>query len=140
MPRWASNVDLPYGDWDHFFLEEKDDGYQPILFLKSGSILPIGNIFQHTDDYNTDKITLLVNPSSDGTAYGQLYHDEGDGFDYKNNKFSLTGFSAKINEKRTLKINIANIAGDVKYSKKYRIGYVYDGKIIYSKWFFRKRT
>lgn len=135
VPRWASNVDLPYGDWDHFFLEEKDDGYQPILFLKPGSILPIGNIFQHTDDYNTDKITLLVNPSSDGTAYGQLYHDEGDGFDYKNNKFSLTGFNAKINEKGTLKINIDNIAGDTKYLRKYRIGYVYDGKIIYSKWF-----
>ena len=138
VPRWASNVDLPNGDWDHFFLEEKDDGYQPILFLKSGSIIPVGSIFQHTDEYNTDKITLLINPDNNGLAYGQLYHDDGDGFDYKKNKFSVTEFKAHVIKKDTLKINISNLSGNSQFPRKYRIGYVCDGKINYSEWFSQK--
>ena len=38
---------------------------------------------QSTVDYNTENITLLVNPDENGNAYGELYHDDGDGYDFK---------------------------------------------------------
>ena len=47
---------------------------------------------QSTVDYNTENITLLVNPDENGNAYGELYHDDGDGYDFKNGNFSLTSF------------------------------------------------
>ena len=82
IPRWANHVTLPKGDWDQLQLEAEDDGYQPLLALRPGSVLPyLGHTVQSTAVYEADSLTLFVNPSDDGTAYGEMYDDGGEGFD-----------------------------------------------------------
>lgn len=134
VPRWASNLELPEGDWDPIPFEEEDDGYQPIVLIRPGAIVPIGPIVQHTDDYNTDKITLLINPTQNGFAYGELYHDQGDGYGYKNGKYALHKFESKRDFSGKIKIEISKLDGELDYERLYRIGYVKDGEIFYSDW------
>ena len=134
IPRWASNLDLPQGDWDQLKLQEDTDIYQPILLQRPGSIIPMSGKIQSTVDYNTDNITLLVNPDENGNAYGELYHDDGDGYDYKSGNFSLTSFKCTLITNSLHSVEIKKIDGDKIDTRHYRIGLVEDGKIYYSNW------
>lgn len=134
IPRWAEDVEEPEGDWEKINFEKKDDGYQAIVKLRPGAIVPAGPVIQSTEDYNTGKITLFVNPDENGNASGQLYDDAHDGFGYREGAYSLTGFSATKTSSGDLKISIQHLEGNQKPVRKYRIAYVHDGKISYSKW------
>jgi len=134
IPRWAKNPTLPKGDWDIIPFETKDDGYQAFVALRPGAIVPVTNLVQSTEDYNTDSLTLLVNPSVDGTAVGTLYEDAGDGFEYRNGEYSVSSIEAQTVGKKvtvSIKQNEGECASSVKHL---RVGIVTDGKITYSPW------
>ena len=134
VPRWASNLDWPSGDWDSIKLEQIDDGYQPIVMLRPGAIVPVGPVIQSTEDYTTDKITLLINPKADGSASGTLYDDAGNGFGYQTGDYAIHRFVCSPEGKDRLKIEISQAEGNRKVHRSYRIGYVTDDDVVYSEW------
>lgn len=134
-PRWAKNPRRPGGAWETFRLEEDDDdGYQPLLAIRPGAIIPVNKVIQSTADYAADSITLLVNPASDGSATGFLYDDDGDGFAYKNGDYALHRFSVSRREDATLQLDVERVEGEREARRQYRIGLVSGGAIIYSGW------
>jgi alpha-glucosidase len=133
VPRWAVVPKLPAGDWKALTLEEKsDDGYQPLLYLRPGAIVPVGKVIQHTGEYATDSITLLVNPG-DPAATGTLYDDDGDGFGYKQGNFALHRFTATPDEEN-LAVEIRRVEGTRQVNRQYRVGFLLDGRVAYSAW------
>jgi alpha-glucosidase len=134
VPRWASKPDLPSGDWDSIKLEQTDDGYQPIVMLRPGAIVPVGPVIQSTEDYTTDKITLLINPDSDGSANGTLYDDEGNGYGYQSGDYAIHRFVCSPDRDNRLRIEISHVEGNRKIPRSYRIGYVTDDDVVYSEW------
>jgi len=135
IPRWAINPQLPAGDWDVLKLEDADDGYQPLVALRPGAIVPLTQLIQTTDNYLADSITLLVNPLADGTAEGILYNDAGNGFAYKTDGYELLQFNAVKHNESMLKVDITKTEGSFTVNnRQYRIGYVIDNQITYSDW------
>lgn len=134
IPRWSKSLRLPKGDWDILKLEDNDDGYQPFVALRPGAIVPMTKAIESTADFKTDSITLLVNPDADGKAFGRLYDDAGEGYDYQKGDYSICEFSAMPTKDGELMINVSKVAGYRDVTRYYRIGYVTDNKILYSDW------
>ncbi|MBA4283743.1 MAG: hypothetical protein C0432_05570 [Candidatus Puniceispirillum sp.] len=135
VPRWASNPNLPKGNWNKVTLESTpDDKYQALLFIRPGAVIPVGEVVQSTTDYKSDKITYLINPLEDGTAVGELYHDDGDGFGYKTNDYAIHEINVTKYNADSLKVVINQIGGNKNINRTSRIGYVTDNGIVYSAW------
>ncbi len=101
IPKWAENPALPKGSWRTISLvgeDSKNDKYQPDVKIRPGTIVPLGNIIQNTTEYSLDTITLCVSLDSQNKAYGKLYADDGDGFDYLKGRFTIVEFNAFIRE------------------------------------------
>lgn len=137
IPRHASETAKPKGDWRKLNLEGiegKDDSYQATLLQRPGSIIPMAELFQNTEDYNTDSLTLLVNPGDGHEATGTIYEDAGDGFGYKKGEYAEYKANARLDGK-TLTVTLDKIAGNLESKpKKLRVGYVTDGRITFSPW------
>lgn len=135
VPRWAVNPSLPKGNWNKVKLEStEDDKYQANLYVRPGSVIPIGEVVQSTTDYKSDNITYLINPLEDGTAIGELYHDDGDGFGYKTSDYAVHGINVTKHNADSLKVVINQIGGSKNSNRISRIGYVTDNGIEYSAW------
>ena len=135
VPRWAVNPNLPKGNWNKVTLETtEDDKYQALLYVRPGAIIPTGEVIQSTVEYNSDKITYLMNPSENGTATGKLYYDNGEGFGYKTKDYAVHTITATRNNATTLKVVINQTEGNKKINRTSRIGYVTDKGIVYSDW------
>lgn len=141
IPRFADDAHIPSGDWDIIPFEGTtkkgqlvDDGYQAYVALRSGAIVPMTKLFQNTVEYNTDELTLLVNPDAEGCAKGTLYEDAGDGFGYKSGDYAEYEFVAQtVGGKVT--VDMVQVAGKRQHDgRKIRVGIVADGKITYSAW------
>jgi alpha-D-xyloside xylohydrolase len=75
------------------------------LFVRAGSIVPLGPDVQHTAEGQPDPIELRVYPGVDGAF--TLYEDEGDGYDYEAGAYST--IQASWNDLgRTLSIGVRN--------------------------------
>lgn len=134
IPRWAGDANLPGGDWDILPLEDKDDGFQPYLAQRPGSVIPMANLYQNTVEMKTDSLTLLVNPDSEGRAEGRLYEDAGDGFDYRLGGYAEYQLQA-VTVGKKLTVSIAKVDGKAEAKARVlRIGIVCDGKVTYSPW------
>ena len=82
---------LPRGQWYDFWTENIAEGGREIsrdvdlatipLYVRSGSILPLGPIKQHTGEQVDGPLTLVIYPGSDGSF--TLYEDDGRTFDYR---------------------------------------------------------
>jgi alpha-glucosidase len=89
---------LPKGLWYHYWTAATFEGGQKVkvkapltqipIFIKAGSVTPHYPIRQSTDEKPVAELTLHVYYKN-GKASSQLYEDEGDGFDYKNDNYSL---------------------------------------------------
>jgi len=135
VPRWAENPKLPKGNWNKVTLETtEDDGYQALLYVKSGGVIPIGEVIQSTSEYKSDKITFLINPTEKGKAEGTIYYDNGEGFGYKTNDFALHKIEVSKHNSKTLKVVIKQTEGNKKVNRTCRIGYVTDNGVVYSDW------
>src|SRR5262245_43578923 len=82
---------LPRGAWFDFWTEQKIDGGHEIdrpvdlatlpLYVRAGSIQPLGPVKQYTDENVNDPLTLVIYPGAD--AAFTLYEDDGKTFDHR---------------------------------------------------------
>jgi len=72
------------------------------LYVKAGSILPIGPKVQYATEKKWDNLEIRVYPGADGEF--TLYEDENDNYDYEKGAYSTITFKWD-NEKKTLTIN-----------------------------------
>ena len=71
------------------------------MFVRAGSILPLGPEMQYVGEKSCDNLELRVYPGADGTF--TLYEDEGDSYNYEKGDYSTISFSWN-DRTRTLKI------------------------------------
>lgn len=101
------NVYLPEGTkWYDYWTNKIVEGGQSIeaeapvsrlpLFVRQGSIIPVGPDVQYADQKTDKPIVITVYPGAD--AEFTLYEDEGDNYNYEKGKFSL--IPMKWNEKK----------------------------------------
>jgi alpha-D-xyloside xylohydrolase len=104
---------LPDGtDWIDFWTGEKFEGGQTInketpidivpLYIKVGSILPIGPKVQFAEEKKWDNLEIRVYEGADGEF--TLYEDENDNYNYEKGIYSTIKLSWN-NTKKTLTIN-----------------------------------
>lgn len=106
-------VYLPSGNkWYNYWTNENFDGGQKLkiktsldripLFVRAGSIIPIGPDVQYTNEKKWDNLIINVYPGADGTF--TLYEDEGDNYNYESGAY--TEIQIKWNDtKRILTID-----------------------------------
>jgi alpha-D-xyloside xylohydrolase len=93
---------LPKGtDWVDFWTGEKNSGGQTVnketpvdiipLYVKAGSILPIGPKVQYATEKQWDNLEMRVYPGADGKF--TLYEDENDNYDYEKGIYSTITFT-----------------------------------------------
>jgi len=91
-------VYLPAGaNWYDFYTGQAYTGGQTIqaeapidrlpLFVRAGSILPMGPVRQYVNDLSEAPVELHIYPGQDGAF--ALYEDEGDHYNYENGAFSM---------------------------------------------------
>ncbi|WP_042719731.1 TIM-barrel domain-containing protein, partial [Flavobacterium sp. B17] len=101
------DVYLPNGYfWYDFYTNQKNNGGKTILvdasqnkiplFIKSGSIIPVGEVMQYTSEKSNDELTIKVYAGNDGNF--TLYEDEGDNYNYEKGNYTLIPF--KWNDKK----------------------------------------
>lgn len=94
-------VYLPASEgWYHFISAKYHKGGQSIVvpapldqipvFVKAGSIVPIGPVVQHTAQDSNQELEIRIYEGADGTF--TLYEDEGDNYNYENGLFSTIQF------------------------------------------------
>lgn len=138
VPQWSEYSQLPKGIWNDVTLLAdgiENDGYQPKLKQRGGSIIPVGSVIQSTEEYKTDSLTLLVCLDENNFATGTLYVDEGEGFDYRNGDFELDTFTANKTGKNTITVK-CEVEGENQTQKQrfYQIGLITNSGVIYSDW------
>lgn len=100
VKKWP--VYLPEGNsWYNFWTSERYKGGQTIdteapvdivpLYIKSGSILPIGPDVQYSTEKKWDHLQIRIYPGSNGEFV--LYEDENDNYNYEKGVYSTIKFS-----------------------------------------------
>ena len=108
---------LPKGaDWFDFWSGRRYAGGQSVaietqlnrvpMFVRAGSILPLGPVMQYVGEKDWDNIELHVYPGAD--AAFTLYEDEGDNYNYEKGIYSVIPISWK---ERTRTLTIGNRKG-----------------------------
>nr|MDA3867089.1 DUF5110 domain-containing protein [Salinivirgaceae bacterium] len=98
----SEEVYLPKGaDWFDFWSGEKHSGGQNVskevpldimpLYVKAGSILPIGPEVQYAEEKVWDKLEIRIYEGADGEFI--LYEDENDNYNYEKGLYSTIRFS-----------------------------------------------
>ena len=96
------SVYLPSGfEWCDFWTGEMWEGGQTItvkapleimpLFVRAGSIIPMGPLTQHTGEGLNEPLELRVYPGSNGSF--AFYEDEGDSYNYEKGAFAITNIA-----------------------------------------------
>ena len=103
---------LPKGiDWYDFWTGKRYKGGQTVtletqlnrvpMFVRAGSIVPMGPVMQYVGEKKWDKLELRVYPGADGSF--TLYEDEGDSYNYEKGAYTLIPMTWN-NHTRTLTI------------------------------------
>ncbi|MCR5139417.1 MAG: DUF5110 domain-containing protein, partial [Bacteroidaceae bacterium] len=93
---------LPKGAvWYDFWTGQRYKGGQDVtfetaldrvpMFVRAGSILPLGPEMQYVGEKPWDDLEIRVYPGADGSF--TLYEDEGDGYDYEKGKYTEIPFT-----------------------------------------------
>ncbi|WP_127124567.1 TIM-barrel domain-containing protein [Pseudoflavitalea rhizosphaerae] len=101
------NVYLPKTDgWYNFHTGKRYSGGQTVLadapqhiipvFVKAGSIIPLGKEMQYTGEKAMDTLQLRIYKGANGEF--DLYEDEGDGYNYEKGKYTI--IPIRWNEKK----------------------------------------
>jgi len=118
------NVYLPKAaGWYDFWTGKHFNGGQTVktdapldkipLFVKAGSIIPMGKIIQYAGEKSADTLEIRVYKGAD--AKFELYEDEGDNYNYEKGNYSIISF--KWDEKRQrlmIGYKQGNYQGDLK--------------------------
>ncbi|MFM9994537.1 MAG: TIM-barrel domain-containing protein [Phycisphaerales bacterium] len=89
----------------------------PELSLRPGAILPVGPVNQHDGEKPLDPLTLIVNPAADGTAFGTLFEDDGDGYLYQQNQCRMAYYTAETVDGE-LKLKMMRLDGAMGMAKR----------------------
>jgi alpha-D-xyloside xylohydrolase len=91
---------LPHATWYDFWTGEKQDGGRQItvpsplstlpLFVRAGSIIPMGKIMEYATEKAADTIELRIYPGDDGKF--TLYEDENNNYKYEKGAYSTIDF------------------------------------------------
>jgi alpha-glucosidase/alpha-D-xyloside xylohydrolase len=106
---------LPTGNWYDFWTEERVAGGKEIardvdlatmpLYVREGSIIPLGPVKQYTGEHVDAPLSLSIFPGAD--AAFTLYEDDGVSFDYRRGEW--TGIVMSWNEHtRRLSMRLAD--------------------------------
>ena len=112
----SRNVYLPKGaDWYDFWTNQKQTGGQTIsreapldiipLYVKAGSILPIGPKVQYAEEIPWDNLEIRIYRGANGSF--TLYEDEFDNYNYEQGQYSEITFNWN-DSSRTLTIDRRN--------------------------------
>ena len=104
---------LPSGaEWYDFWTGKRFKGGQKVtlqtqldrvpMFVRAGSILPLGPEMQYTGEKSWDNLEIRIYPGADGTFV--LYEDEGDNYNYEKGVFATIAFQWN-NKSQTLTIS-----------------------------------
>lgn len=121
------NVYLPKSvQWYDFWTGKRFEGGQTIqtaapldklpLFVKAGSIVPMGKFLQYTSEKSMDTLEIRVYTGADGKF--NLYNDEGDNYNYEKGKYTIIPF--KWNEQQQT-VTIEKQRGDYAGTLKKRV-------------------
>ena len=110
----SRRVYLPPSTWYDFWNGERLDGGREItrpvdletlpLYVRAGSILPLGPVKQYADEKIDDPLTILIYPGADGSFL--LYEDDGISFNYRTSEWM--GIEMTWNDRhRTLELKLA---------------------------------
>jgi alpha-D-xyloside xylohydrolase len=142
-------------DWHDFWTGKRLSGGQTIiadapldkipLFVKAGSVLPIGKFIQYTGQDPADTLEIRIYEGADGEF--TLYEDEGDNYNYQEGAYSLITFTwDNAREKLTIsertgsfpgmlherKFNIIRVSGDkgagIESAVEYDTAIIYSGE------------
>jgi alpha-D-xyloside xylohydrolase len=107
----SRKVYLPKTSWYDFWTGKSLNGGQTIdapapmdilpLYVKAGSIVPMGPFLQYATEKAADPIELRIYPGADGQF--TIYEDENDNYNYEKGKYATIAFSWD-NTKKTLSI------------------------------------
>jgi alpha-D-xyloside xylohydrolase len=67
------------------------------LYVKAGSIIPMGPFLQYATEKQADPLELRVYTGADG--HFELYEDENEGYNYEKGKYAIIDFSWKDKDK-----------------------------------------
>ncbi len=91
----ARQVYLPRGSWYDFWTAERVEGGREVtravdletlpLYIRAGSILPLGPVKQHVADKTGEPLVVLIHAGSDASFL--LYEDDGRSFNYRNGQW-----------------------------------------------------
>ena len=106
---------LPRGDWYDFWTGERHEGGREIsrkvdlettpLYVRAGSILPLGPVKQYTAEQVDEPLTISIYPGADASFL--LYEDDGTSFNYR--KGEWMGVQMNWNDsRRVLTLRLAN--------------------------------
>src|SRR5260370_2936484 len=89
---------LPRGGWYDFWTGERQEGGREIsrkvdlettpLYVRAGSILPLGPVKQYTAEQVDEPLTISIYPGADASFL--LYEDDGSSFNYRNGEWMVT--------------------------------------------------
>jgi alpha-glucosidase (family GH31 glycosyl hydrolase) len=107
-------VYLPRGSWYDFWTQERFEGGREIsrpvdletlpLYVREGSILPLGPVKQFTGEKVDEPLSISIYPGRDGSFL--LYEDDGTSFDYR--KGEWMGIQMAWDDtRRTLSLQLA---------------------------------
>lgn len=95
------DIYLPAGEWTEWWSGEKVQGGKSFkrdvpldilpMYVKAGSIIPMGPDVQYTSQKGWDDIQLRIYPGADGAF--TLYEDKGDGYGYEEGECSRISFT-----------------------------------------------
>lgn len=114
--RFLTGAALSTGIWRRVTLigeDEHRDANLPTLYIRGGSIIPLGRIVESTAQESLDPLTLVVCLDKNGEARGRLYEDAGDGFGYRKGEYLLTEYAAK-REGAKVVVRVASSRGEMK--------------------------
>ncbi|AQQ08836.1 Alpha-xylosidase [Sedimentisphaera cyanobacteriorum] len=121
IPKWAEDVNLPEGVFRDLEIgdNEKWDKYQCKLLQKGGSIIPVGEKVQSTEELGAvNPITLSIVLDENGKASGRLYEDSGKGYEFKEGEFVVSNFKAERTD-GGISVTCDKQVGEFAYDKRF---------------------
>lgn len=79
------------------------------LYVKEGSIIPMGKIIQHSEESSNEVLEIRVYAGANGTF--NLYEDEGDTYNYEKGHYTIIPFSW---DEKNKTLTIEDMKGDFK--------------------------
>jgi alpha-glucosidase/alpha-D-xyloside xylohydrolase len=110
----SRGVYLPRGTWYDFWTGERIDGGREVsrsvdletmpLYVRAGSILPLGPVKQFVDQETDEPLTVAIYPGADASFL--LYEDDGKSFNYRKGDWMGLQMSWK-DSRRVLTLHLA---------------------------------